>query len=130
MEFRLKASMGNLARRRVPRGHPPAAARPALAVARTTVAGDVGYQVRSGCDLTSLTASIRTRPCEGRPARRQGRRLFLPTPIQATQGIHQAESDLAPYRTPSYVEMEAGASRIRLNAADSAIPVFEDSRAQ
>ena len=50
--------------------------------------------------------------------------------VQATQGVHQAEGDLAPYCTPSYVEMEAGASWVRLNAADSAIPVFEDSRAQ
>ena len=50
--------------------------------------------------------------------------------VQATQGVHQAEGDLAPYCTPSYVEMEAGASWVRLDAADSAIPVFEDSRAQ
>ncbi len=50
--------------------------------------------------------------------------------IQATDGASQAENDLAPYCTPSYVEMEAGAAWVRLNAADSAIPVFEDSRAQ
>ena len=50
--------------------------------------------------------------------------------IQATEGVSQTENDLAPYCTPSYVEMEAGASWVRLNAADSAIPVFEDSRAQ
>ena len=50
--------------------------------------------------------------------------------IQATEGVSQTEDDLAPYCTPSYVEMEAGASWVRLNAADSAIPVFEDSRAQ
>ena len=50
--------------------------------------------------------------------------------IEATHGVHQVETDLAPYCTPSYVEMEAGASWVKLNAADSAIPVFEDSRAQ
>jgi len=50
--------------------------------------------------------------------------------VQATLGVHQAEGDLAPYCMPSYVEMEAGASWVRLNAADSAIPVFADSRAQ
>jgi transcriptional regulator with XRE-family HTH domain len=50
--------------------------------------------------------------------------------IQATDGTAQVENDLAPYCTPSYVAMEAGASWVKLNAADSAIPVFEDSRAK
>jgi transcriptional regulator with XRE-family HTH domain len=48
----------------------------------------------------------------------------------ATIGISQGESDLAPYCTPSYVEMEAGASWVKLNSAKSAIPVFEESRAE
>ena len=50
--------------------------------------------------------------------------------IQATAGLSQGEDDLATYCTPSYVEMEAGASWSRLKAADAAIPVFEDSRAR
>lgn len=50
--------------------------------------------------------------------------------IHATDGIAQEETDHAPYCTPSYVEMEAGACWLRLGAADSAIPVFEDSKAR
>jgi tetratricopeptide (TPR) repeat protein len=49
---------------------------------------------------------------------------------QATAGVSQNEDDLAPYCTPSYVEMEAGASWVKLNSAESAIPVFEASRAR
>jgi hypothetical protein len=49
---------------------------------------------------------------------------------EALAGAEQEEDDLAPYCTPSYVEMEAGASWIRLGAASSAIPVFEESRSQ
>lgn len=48
--------------------------------------------------------------------------------IQAAEGAYQPEADLAPYCTPWYVAMEAGASWIKLNATASAIPVFEDSR--
>jgi hypothetical protein len=47
---------------------------------------------------------------------------------QATVGASQDEDDLAPYCTPSYVEMEAGASWIKLNGPGPAIPVFETSR--
>jgi transcriptional regulator with XRE-family HTH domain len=50
--------------------------------------------------------------------------------IQATDGLTQEEPDYAPYCTPSYVEMEAGACWLRLGAAESAVPVFEDSRAR
>jgi transcriptional regulator with XRE-family HTH domain len=50
--------------------------------------------------------------------------------IQATAGMRQDEDDIAPYCTPSYVEMEAGASWLRLGTAGSAVPVFEDSRAR
>ena len=49
---------------------------------------------------------------------------------QAIIGATQDEYDLASYCTPSYVEMEAGASWVKLNAAKSAIPAFEASRAQ
>ena len=49
---------------------------------------------------------------------------------QAVLGETQGESDLAPYCTPSYVEMEAGASWLKLNAAKPAIAIFEASRAQ
>jgi hypothetical protein len=49
---------------------------------------------------------------------------------QAMAGLSQNEYDPAPYCTPSYVEMEAGASWVKLNAAKSAIPVFEASRTQ
>ena len=47
---------------------------------------------------------------------------------QAIVGTSQDESDLAPYCTPSYVEMEAGASWVKLNSAKAALPVFEESR--
>jgi transcriptional regulator with XRE-family HTH domain len=50
--------------------------------------------------------------------------------IQATEGMTQQETDYAPYCTPSYVEMEAGACWLRLGAPESAVPVFEDSRAR
>jgi tetratricopeptide (TPR) repeat protein len=50
--------------------------------------------------------------------------------IQAIDGMTQQETDHAPYCTPSYVEMEAGACWLKLGAAESAISVFEDSRAR
>jgi hypothetical protein len=50
--------------------------------------------------------------------------------IQAVAGMCQDEDDIAPYCTPSYVEMEAGASWLKLGTAGSAVPVFEDSRAR
>ncbi len=50
--------------------------------------------------------------------------------VQATAGTCQDEDDVAPYCTPSYVEMEAGASWLKLGTAGSAVPVFEDSRAR
>jgi hypothetical protein len=50
--------------------------------------------------------------------------------IQATAGMGQVEDDVAPYCTPSYVEMEAGASWLKLGTAGAAVPVFEDSRAR
>jgi tetratricopeptide (TPR) repeat protein len=46
---------------------------------------------------------------------------------EATQGTTQNYSDLAEYCTPSYVEMEAGMSRVLLGQADMAIESFEHS---
>jgi transcriptional regulator with XRE-family HTH domain len=50
--------------------------------------------------------------------------------IQATLGEAQEETDLAPYCTPSYVEMEIGASWLKLNAPEPAIEIFESSRSR
>jgi transcriptional regulator with XRE-family HTH domain len=47
---------------------------------------------------------------------------------QAIVGASQDEPDLAPYCTPSYVEMETGASWVKLDSAKAALPVFEESR--
>lgn len=46
---------------------------------------------------------------------------------EATQGVTQDASDLAEYCTPSYIEMEAGMSRVLLGQADIAIEAFEHS---
>lgn len=46
---------------------------------------------------------------------------------QAAQGAAQNTSDLAEYCTPSYVEMEAGMSRVLLGQAGMAIEAFEHS---
>ncbi|MEU8266368.1 helix-turn-helix domain-containing protein [Sphaerisporangium sp. NPDC049002] len=49
---------------------------------------------------------------------------------EATAGINQEETDRAPYCTPSYIEMEAGASWVLLGRASQALPMFEDSRSR
>lgn len=49
---------------------------------------------------------------------------------EAIAGVHQQESDPAPYCTPSYVEMEIGASLLLLGKPRAALPVFEASRAE
>src|SRR5262245_10826281 len=49
---------------------------------------------------------------------------------EALAGVDQQESDLAPYCTPSYVEMEIGACLLRLGKPRAALPVFEASRIQ
>ncbi len=49
---------------------------------------------------------------------------------EAVAGEQQAEEDRAPYCTPAYVEMEAGASWVLLGHARTALPVLEQSRAE
>jgi tetratricopeptide (TPR) repeat protein len=50
--------------------------------------------------------------------------------IAAAAGMRQDEGDLAAYCTPSYVEMEAGASLVGLGRPAEAIPIFEESRSR
>ncbi len=50
--------------------------------------------------------------------------------IAAAAGMSQDEDDAAPYCTPSYVEMEAWASLVRLGCPAEAIPIFEKSRSR
>ena len=50
--------------------------------------------------------------------------------VQAVAGEQQEEEDRAPYCTPSYVEMEAGASWVILGHPRTALPVLEKSREQ
>lgn len=47
---------------------------------------------------------------------------------EAIAGVDQQEPDLAPYCTPSYVEMEIGNSLLILGKPSAALPVFEASR--
>jgi hypothetical protein len=47
----------------------------------------------------------------------------------AVAGERQAEADRAPYCTPAYVAMEAGASWVLLGHARTALPILEQSRA-
>jgi transcriptional regulator with XRE-family HTH domain len=49
---------------------------------------------------------------------------------EAVAGERQGEEDRAPYCTPAYVSMEAGASWVLLRHAGSAIPILEKSRAE
>jgi transcriptional regulator with XRE-family HTH domain len=48
---------------------------------------------------------------------------------EAHEGLHQEEDDRAPYCTPAYVEMEAGAAWLTLNEPSAALPIFETARA-
>jgi hypothetical protein len=50
--------------------------------------------------------------------------------IEATAGERQGEEDRAPYCTPAYVEMEAGASWALLGHARTALPILEKSRSE
>ena len=50
--------------------------------------------------------------------------------LQAVAGQQQEEEDRAPYCTPSYVEMEAGASWVILGHPRTALPILETSRAE
>jgi len=48
--------------------------------------------------------------------------------IEAVTGEKQGEPDRAPYCTPTYAEMEAGASWVRLGHPKTALPLLEKSR--
>jgi hypothetical protein len=50
--------------------------------------------------------------------------------IEAVAGEQQGEADRAPYCTPAYVAMEAGASWVLLGHARTALPILEKSRAE
>jgi hypothetical protein len=50
--------------------------------------------------------------------------------MEAVAGEHQGEADRAPYCTPSYVAMEAGASWAVLGHARTALPILEKSRSE
>lgn len=49
---------------------------------------------------------------------------------EAVAGVQQTEEDRAPYCTPNYVEMEAGASWVLLGHPRTAIPILEQSRSE
>jgi tetratricopeptide (TPR) repeat protein len=49
---------------------------------------------------------------------------------EALAGVNQQEEDFAPYCTPSYVEMEIGASLLLLGKPNDALSVFEASRTE
>jgi hypothetical protein len=48
--------------------------------------------------------------------------------IEAIAGLKQGEPDRAPYCTPTYAAMEAGASWVLLGHAKTAVPILEKSR--
>jgi transcriptional regulator with XRE-family HTH domain len=50
--------------------------------------------------------------------------------IEAVTGERQDEEDRAPYCTPTYAEMEAGASWVLLGHPRTAIPILEKSRSE
>ncbi len=50
--------------------------------------------------------------------------------VAAVAGEQQAEEDRAPYCTPAYVEMEAGASWVILGHPRPALPILERSRSE
>ncbi len=49
---------------------------------------------------------------------------------EAVAGVKQAEADRAPYCTPTYAAMEAGASWLMLGHPRSAIPILEKGRSE
>lgn len=49
---------------------------------------------------------------------------------EAIAGVQQSEEDRAPYCTPTYAAMEAGASWVLLGHAGTAIPILEKSRSE
>jgi hypothetical protein len=50
--------------------------------------------------------------------------------LEAVAGEQQAEADRAPYCTPAYAAMEAGASWVLLGHAKTALPILEKSHAE
>jgi hypothetical protein len=50
--------------------------------------------------------------------------------IEALAGEKQGEEDRAPYCTPTYAAMEAGASWVRLGHPKTALPILEKSRSE
>jgi len=50
--------------------------------------------------------------------------------VEAIEGERQDEADRAPYCTPSYVEMEAGASWVILGHPRTALPILERSHSE
>jgi hypothetical protein len=50
--------------------------------------------------------------------------------VEAVAGEKQGEKDRAPYCTPTYVAMEAGASWARLGHPQTALPILEKSRTE
>jgi tetratricopeptide (TPR) repeat protein len=50
--------------------------------------------------------------------------------VEAVAGIQQGEEDRAPYCTPAYAAMEAGASWVLLGHPRTAIPILEKSRSE
>jgi tetratricopeptide (TPR) repeat protein len=50
--------------------------------------------------------------------------------VEAIAGVQQAEEDRAPYCTPTYAAMEAGASWLLLGHPRTAIPILEEGRSE
>ena len=50
--------------------------------------------------------------------------------IEAIAGVKQGEADRAPYCTPTYAAMEAGASWVLLGHPKTALPILEKSRSE
>jgi hypothetical protein len=50
--------------------------------------------------------------------------------IEAIAGVKQGETDRAPYCTPTYAAMEAGASWVLLGHPKTALPILEKSRSE
>ena len=50
--------------------------------------------------------------------------------IEAVAGVKQGEADRAPYCTPAYAAMEAGASWVLLGHPKTALPILEKSRSE
>lgn len=84
--------------------------------------------------LTPRMKAVCLRQKANAHARLSERREFEATIDQALEaadlGARQEVQDQAPYCTPSYVEMEAGMSRVELGQEEAAIEIFEQSLAE